>query len=132
MKAISQYLSQTKRRYMIEDKTRKDETDGSEDVYSKVVRAGKRTYFFDVKSTRNGDLFLTITESRKRVNPDGTSRFEKNKIYLYKEDFDKYADGLNDVVEFVKNNRPDYFEQEQSEATSSERELTIDEEFDRL
>ncbi len=117
---------------MIEDKTRKDETDGSEDVYSKVVRAGKRTYFFDVKSTRNGDLFLTITESRKRMNSDGTSRFEKNKIYLYKEDFDKYADGLNDVVEYVKKNRPDYFEQDQQEITSSERELTIDEEFDRL
>lgn len=117
---------------MIEDKIRRDETDGSEDVYSKVVRAGKRTYFFDVKSTRNGDLFLTITESRKRMNPDGTSRFEKNKIYLYKEDFDKYADGLNEVVEFVKNNRPEYFEQNQQETTASERELTIDEEFDRL
>ena len=117
---------------MIEDKIRRDDTDGSEDVYSKVVRAGKRTYFFDVKSTRNGDLFLTITESRKRMNSDGTSRFEKNKIYLYKEDFDKYADGLNDVVEYVKKNRPDYFEQDQQEITSSERELTIDEEFDRL
>lgn len=117
---------------MNEDKFRRDETDGSEDVYSKVVRAGKRTYFFDVKSTRNGDLFLTITESRKRVNPDGTSRFEKNKIFLYKEDFDKYADGLNDVVEFIKQNKPDYFEQNNQGVTPSDESLSIDEEFDRL
>lgn len=112
---------------MNEDKFRKDETDGSEDVYSKVVRAGKRTYFFDVKSTRGGDLFLTITESRKRVGADGVARFEKNKIYLYKEDFDKYADGLNDVVEYIKRNKPDYFTQNDQTET-----LSIDEEFDRL
>ncbi|MBE6208950.1 MAG: DUF3276 family protein [Rikenellaceae bacterium] len=117
---------------MNEDKFRREETDGSEDVYSKVVRAGKRTYFFDVKSTRNGDLFLTITESRKRMNSDGTSRFEKNKIYLYKEDFDKYADGLNEVMEFVKKNKPDYFEQNDSCVTPTEESLSIDEEFDRL
>ena len=116
---------------MKEDKFRKDETEGSEDVYSKVVRAGKRTYFFDVKSTRGGDLFLTITESRKRVGMDGVARFEKNKIYLYKEDFDKYADGLNDVIEFVKTNRPDYFVQK-DEPASADGELSIDEEFDRL
>ena len=115
---------------MIDEKFRKDEADGSEDVYSKVVRAGKRTYFFDVKSTRGGDLFLTITESRKRVGVDGNARFEKNKIYLYKEDFDKYADGLNDVVEFVKRNRPEYFVQDE-EPTTTET-LSIDEEFDRL
>ena len=115
---------------MIDEKFRKDEADGSEDVYSKVVRAGKRTYFFDVKSTRGGDLFLTITESRKRVGADGNARFEKNKIYLYKEDFDKYADGLNDVVEFVKRNRPEYFVQDE-EPTTTET-LSIDEEFDRL
>ena len=117
---------------MNESKFRKDENDGSEDVYSKVVRAGKRTYFFDVKSTRSGDLFLTITESRKRVAADGSSRFEKNKIYLYKEDFEKYADGLNDVVEFVKRNNPAFFEQNEQDATLSDSGLSIDEEFDRL
>ncbi len=71
--------------------------DDREDVYSKAVRAGKRTYFFDVKSTRGRDLFLTITESKKHTNEDGSSSYEKHKIFLYKEDFDKFLDGLQDV-----------------------------------
>ncbi len=72
--------------------------DDREDVYSKAVRAGKRTYFFDVKSTRGNDLFLTITESKKHTNPDGTAHYDKHKIFLYKEDFDKFVDGLNDAI----------------------------------
>ena len=68
----------------------------SEDVYSKPVRAGKRTYFFDVKSTKgNNDFFLTITESKRRNNPDGTFTYDKHKIFLYKEDFDKFKEGLD-------------------------------------
>lgn len=70
-----------------------------EDVYSKVVRAGKRTYFFDVRSTRGNDLFLTITESKKRTHDDGGVSYEKHKIFLYKEDFDKFMDGLNHTLE---------------------------------
>ncbi len=58
--------------------------DEREDVYSKVVRAGKRTYFFDVRSTRGNDLFLTITESKKRLHEDGGTSYEKHKIFLYK------------------------------------------------
>lgn len=71
--------------------------DDREDVYSKAVRAGKRTYFFDVKSTRGRDLYLTITESKKHTHEDGTATYDKHKIFLYKEDFDKFQDGLLDA-----------------------------------
>lgn len=77
----------------------------AEDVYSKPVRAGKRTYFFDVKSTKgNNDYYLTITESKRRQNPDGSFAFDKHKIFLYKEDFEKFAQGLAEVVEYIKQN----------------------------
>jgi len=69
-----------------------------DEIYSNAVRAGKRTYFFDVKSTRGGDLYLTITESKKKFNEDGSSYFEKHKIFLYKEDFDKFQNGLTEVI----------------------------------
>lgn len=72
--------------------------DDREDVYSKAVRAGKRTYFFDVKSTRGRDLFLTITESKKHTHEDGSAHYDKHKIFLYKEDFDKFLDGLQDAI----------------------------------
>ena len=71
------------------------------EIFSKSVRAGKRTYFFDVKSTRSGDHYLTITESKKKFDQDGNFHFEKHKIFLYKEDFDKFKDGLSEVVEKV-------------------------------
>lgn len=74
-----------------------------EKVYSKAVKAGKRTYFFDVKATRNNDYYLTITESKKKFDKDGNSSYEKHKIFLYKEDFEKFAEGLDDAVEVVKN-----------------------------
>ena len=75
---------------------------GSEDVYSKPVRAGKRTYFFDVKSTKgNNDFFLTITESKRRNNPDGTYAYDKHKIFLYKEDFEKFKEGLDEVIAYI-------------------------------
>ena len=73
-----------------------------EEIYSKAVRAGKRTYFFDVKSTRNSDYYLTITESKKKFDNDGNQNFEKHKIFLYKEDFEKFAEGLDEVVEYIK------------------------------
>lgn len=74
----------------------------SEDVFSKPVRAGKRTYFFDVKATKGNDYYLTITESKKRVESDGRFTFDKHKIFLYKEDFEKFADGLKEVVDYIK------------------------------
>ena len=73
-----------------------------EEVYSKAVKAGKRTYFFDVKATRNNDYYLTITESKKKFDKDGVSSYEKHKIFLYKEDFEKFAEGLEDAVAVVK------------------------------
>src|ERR1700709_2356009 len=72
---------------------------GREEVFSKKVRAGKRTYFFDVKATRSNDYYVTITESKKRLE-DGV--FVKHKIFLYKEDFEKFAEGLKDAVEYIK------------------------------
>jgi hypothetical protein len=69
-----------------------------EDVYSKSVRAGKRTYFFDVKSTRSNDLYLTITESKKRFDSDDKFHYEKHKLFLYKEDFEKFKDGFQDAI----------------------------------
>ena len=72
--------------------------DDREDVFSNVVRAGKRTYFFDVRKTRGNDLFLTITESKKHMQDDGVVSYSKHKIYLYKEDFDKFVDGLHDTL----------------------------------
>lgn len=107
---------------------RTGDSDGGEDVYSKVVRAGKRTYFFDVKATRSGDYYLTVTESRKKTGRDGTSVFEKNKIFLYKEDFAKFADGLADAVGYVKTHKPEFFEAEERTAA----EVAIDEEFAML
>ncbi|NVO10637.1 MAG: PUR family DNA/RNA-binding protein [Bacteroidales bacterium] len=79
-----------------------------EDIYSKIVRAGKRTYFFDVKATRRNDFYLTITESKKRIGREGKFFFEKHKIFLYKEDFEKFADGLNDVVEYIRSQQGDF------------------------
>ncbi len=74
-----------------------------EELFSKVVKAGKRTYFFDVKETRGGDKFITITESRKNFD-DQTGRFfyEKSKMFLYPEDFEKFANGLNVALKYVE------------------------------
>jgi len=73
-----------------------------EEVFSRVIRAGKRTYFFDVKATRSGENYLTITESKRRFDNDqGKFFYEKHKIFLYKEDFDKFLAGLNEVIHFV-------------------------------
>lgn len=77
----------------------------SEEVYSKPVRAGKRTYFFDVKSTKgNNDFYLTITESKKKMERDGRFTYDKHKIFLYKEDFEKFVEGLEEVIGYIKTN----------------------------
>src|SRR5438067_12693224 len=99
-----------------------------ESVYSQRIRAGKRrTYFFDVRATRGNDYYLTITESRKRFNEDG---YDRHKIFLYKEDFNKFLKGLTEAVDYVKTDlMPDFdfdafnhdnppSESESSEATS--------------
>lgn len=72
-----------------------------DEIYSERVRAGKRTYFFDVKATRSNDYYLTITESKRRYKEDGFV-YEKHKIFLYKEDFHKFVAALNNTVNHVK------------------------------
>ena len=73
-----------------------------EEIYSKVVKAGKRTYYLDVRTTRAEDHYLTITESRRQNNSDGSSFVKKHKIFLYKEDFENFREGLDDVLKFIE------------------------------
>ena len=79
----------------------KEQENYRDEIFSKSVRAGKRTYFFDVKSTKGKDLYLTITESKKRFNDDGKFFFEKHKLFLYKEDFDKFEEGFSEALEAI-------------------------------
>jgi hypothetical protein len=84
-----------------------------DEIYSNAVRAGKRTYFFDVKSTKKNDYYLTITESKKRYDKEGKYTFEKHKVFLYKEDFDKFSEGLFEAINFIKssNDEVDNYEE---------------------
>lgn len=99
---------------MMEGFDKKENRNEREEIFSKSVRAGKRTYFFDVKATRRNDYYLTITESKKKYDQDGKFHFEKHKIFLYKEDFEKFADGLSEVVDYIKENQPEILEKEES------------------
>ena len=76
-----------------------------EEIHSKVLRAGRRTYFFDVRETKASDYYLTITESKKFSNDDGTFFYKKHKIYLYKEDFYDFKEILSEVMDFIINER---------------------------
>jgi hypothetical protein len=88
------------------------------EIFSKAVRAGKRTYFFDVKATQSNQYYLTITESKKRFDEEGKFHYEKHKIFLYKEDFDKFVEGLSDVIEFIKTGKKPEVESFSAETTS--------------
>lgn len=70
-----------------------------DEVYSKSIRAGKRTYFFDIKTTRGNDFYLTLTESKKSESDDGRKSYQKHKLFLYKEDFDKFIEGLQEAID---------------------------------
>ena len=72
-----------------------------EEIHSKVLRAGRRTYFFDVRSTKAGDYYLTITESKKFTHEDGSFHYKKHKIYLYKEDFQAFRDIMEEMMDFI-------------------------------
>ena len=104
---------------------------GRNEIYSKKVRAGKRTYFFDVKSTRSNDYYLTITESKRKQKDDGFY-FEKHKIFLYKEDFHKFRDALIETVDHIIEDLLDGYEpplmdeSEDSEDDSTETKLDSD------
>lgn len=105
------------------------------EIYSKRVRAGKRTYFFDIKATRSNDYYLTITESKRKYKDDGFT-YEKHKIFLYKEDFNKFVDALNQTVNHVKEELMPEFDFDQfnedaemtleSDSNSSDSELKWD------
>lgn len=92
----------------------------NQDIYSKVVRAGKRTYFFDVKSTRNEEYYLTITESKKRFEDNGDFHYEKHKIFLYREDFEKFTDCLQEIVGYINKNQLPLAEKSNEEVESGE------------
>ena len=76
-----------------------------EEIFSKVLRAGRRTYFFDVRSTKASDYYITITESKKTIEDDGSMSFKKHKIYLYKEDFESFTTLLNEMTNYVLDNK---------------------------
>lgn len=78
---------------------------GQEEIYSKVLRAGRRTYFFDVRETKASDYYLTITESKKFTNDDGSYYYKKHKIYLYKEDFEEFRTLLGEMMDFIISER---------------------------
>lgn len=111
---------------MEEDKEKKEGTgiNEREEIFSKAVRAGKRTYFFDVKATRRNDYYLTITESKKRYHKDGRFFYEKHKVFLYKEDFDKFADGLSEVINYIKEANPVEIPVEDLESQETEKSYT--------
>lgn len=102
-----------------------------DEVYSKPVRAGKRTYFIDVKATKgNSDYYITITESKRRVERDGRFTYDKHKIFLYKEDFDKFAEGLQEVIDYVRKNCLGESDGTQPTDTGSKRFTDVD--FDEI
>ncbi len=82
----------------------KDYTE-QEEIFSQVLRAGRRTYFFDVRSTKAGDYYLTVTESKKFTHDDGSFHYKKHKIYLYKEDFTEFNEMLSKATDFIVNEK---------------------------
>jgi len=88
-----------------------EKKDGQEraEIFSKAVRAGKRTYFFDVKITRKNEFYLTVTESKKRFETDGRFHFEKHKMFLYREDFEKFIEGMTEAIDFIKSIKGDEY-----------------------
>lgn len=116
-----------------------------EEIYSKVMRAGRRTYFFDVRETKAGDYYLTITESKKFTNDDGSFHYKKHKIYLYKEDFTDFKANLDEMIQYIldekgdevisERHQKDYKREEDTEETekaSTETSSFTDIEFDDI
>ena len=107
----------------------------AEEIFSKALRAGRRTYFFDVRETKAGDYYLTITESKKFTNEDGTFFYKKHKIYLYKEDFDDFNSSMNETFDFIiekkgkeviSDKHDKDFESKKAEANSDEDATDVD------
>ena len=110
-----------------------------EEIFSQVLRAGRRTYFFDVRETKAGDYYLTITESKKFTHDDGSFHYKKHKIYLYKEDFSEFSEILNKATDFIVNEKgqeviserhqKDYHKPSEVETNGSDNEVTSSESF---
>ena len=100
--------------------------DNRDEIYSKSLRAGRRTYFFDVRSTRADDFYLTITESKRDFNEDGSPFYKKHKIYLYKEDFQNFKDHLNELTDYIIKERGEEIISLKDKETTSE-EIKTDE-----
>lgn len=110
------------------------EKDSKEEIYSKVVRAGKRTYFFDVKETMNKDPYIVITESKRKTDNSGKIQFDKHKIYLYKEDLVTFTQGLSDIIDYIRSSKPELFNEDGTaiDAYLQSSSSSIDAEFDSL
>ena len=103
-----------------------------EEIFSKTMRAGRRTYFFDVRSTKAGDYYLTLTESKKFTNDDGSYHYKKHKIYLYKEDFNEFSSNLSEMTDYIikekgeevisERHQKDYQREQKQETISEETE----------
>ena len=96
-----------------------------EEIYSQIVRAGKRTYFFDVRATRADDYYLTITESKKFFNEDGSSHFKKHKIFLYKEDFEKFKNAFGEALTFIEKEKGAYVPEKELRIEIKKRKKTV-------
>lgn len=111
-----------------------------DEIFSKVLRAGRRTYFFDVRSTKADDYYITITESKKFTEEDGSFHFKKHKIYLYKEDFAAFQDILDEMTNFIlkskgeeviserhqKDFKKEYYEEDQEASLGDKKYTDID------
>jgi len=104
-----------------------------EELFSRAIRAGKRTYFFDVKATRQDEQYLTITESKRRFsNEQGKFFYEKHKLFLYREDFEKFMKGLTDSIQFIETGEvPEDYEEQQSGGDNSAVDVSF-EDLDKI
>ena len=100
------------------------------EIFTKVLKAGRRTYFFDVRETKAGDYYLTITESKKNFNESGEATFEKHKIYLYKEDFKSFLDMFNESTNFIIEQKGEDVISERHDKDFKSRSFTIDSDDD--
>jgi len=102
------------------EEAKNSESKFKQEIHSNIIRAGKRTYFFDVKSTRGNEYYLTITESKKRFGENGKFTYEKHKVFLYQEDFEKFLDSLHEVVDYIHENQPE-IESKKTEKTAEDQ-----------
>jgi len=106
---------------------KKPEDYSRQEIFSKTIRAGKRTYFFDVKSTRNDEYYLTITESKRKFLDNENFRYEKHKLFLYPEDFEKFANSLDEIIQYIYENQPELKSEISEEVDNKEpEEVTVD------